>query len=124
MVLNSVLGPLIADDQPLGYHVAKSGLETLVRYYAVKWGPAGIRVNGVAPSAFIKEESSIYHHTRPEISTKMANLTPLCRMGTATEVAEAVLFLASERAAFITGQNLVVDGGLTLQLQTLPAKRS
>jgi 3-oxoacyl-[acyl-carrier protein] reductase len=98
--------------------VAKAGLETIVRYYAVKWGPAGIRVNGVAPSAFIKDESKAYHATNPDVSARMAKLTPLRRMGTVADAAEAVMFLASERAGFITGQNLIVDGGLTLQLQT------
>jgi NAD(P)-dependent dehydrogenase (short-subunit alcohol dehydrogenase family) len=118
VLVGSVAGPWIAADQPAGYHVAKAGLETLVRYYAVKWGPAGIRVNAVAPSAFIKAESKHYHETHPEVSARMAKLTPLRRMGSAGDAAEAVLFLASERAGFITGQNLVVDGGLTLQLQT------
>lgn len=118
VLVGSVAGPLIAADQPPGYHVAKAGLETLVRYYAVKWGPAGIRVNGVAPSAFIKDESKAHHAANPAASARMAQLTPLRRMGTAADTAEAVMFLASERAAFITGQNLIVDGGLTLQLQT------
>jgi len=118
VLVGSVAGLWIAAEQPAGYHVAKAGLETLIRYYAVKWGPAGIRVNGVAPSAFIKEESKNYHDTHPEVGARMAKLTPLRRMGTAGETADAVMFLASERAAFITGQNLIVDGGLTLQLQT------
>lgn len=118
VLVGSVAGHWIAAEQPAGYHVAKVGLETLVRYYAVKWGPAGIRVNGVAPSAFIKDESRNYHDAHPEVTARMARLTPLRRMGTAGDVADAVLFLAGERAGFITGQNLIVDGGLTLQLQT------
>lgn len=118
VIVGSVAGLWIAAEQPAGYHVAKAGLETLIRYYAVKWGPSGIRVNGVAPSAFVKDESKVYHETHPEVSARIASLTPLRRMGTATDSADAVMFLAGDKARFITGQNLIVDGGLTLQLQT------
>lgn len=118
VLVGSVAGLWIAAEQGAGYHVAKAGLETLIRYYAVKWGPLGVRVNGVSPSAFIKDESKHYHATHPEVSERMAKLTPLRRMGTAAESAAAVMFLASDDARFITGQNLIIDGGLTLQLQT------
>lgn len=118
VLVGSVAGLWIAAEQGAGYHVAKAGLETLIRYYAVKWGSVGVRVNGVSPSAFIKDESKAYHETHPEVSARMAKLTPLRRMGTAAESAAAVMFLASDQARFITGQNLIVDGGLTLQLQT------
>lgn len=118
VLVGSVAGRWIAAEQGAGYHVAKAGLETLIRYYAVKWGPAGIRVNGVAPSAFIKDETKAYHESHPEVSARMAKLTPLRRMGMAADTAEAVIFLAGNKARFITGQNLIVDGGLTVQLQT------
>lgn len=118
VLVTSVAGPLIAAEQPVGYHVAKTGLDTLVRYYAVKLGPAGIRVNGVAPAAFIKDESKEYHAAHPEIAARMAKLTPLRRMGTAGEVADVVMFLAGDRAGFVSGQTVVVDGGLSVQLQT------
>jgi hypothetical protein len=118
VIVGSVAGPWIASDQPAGYHVAKAGLDALIRYYAVKLGPMGIRVNGVSPSAFIKAESRRYHSENPAASARMAALTPLRRMGTAEDSADAVEFLAGKSAGFITGQNLIVDGGLTLQLQT------
>ena len=118
VIVGSVAGPWIAAEQDAGYHVAKAGQETLIRYYAVKLGPQGIRVNGVSPSAFIKEESRHYHETHPEVSARMAKLTPLRRMGTTADSAAAIQFFASDKSGFITGQNLFVDGGLTLQLQT------
>ena len=118
VLVGSVAGPWIAAEQGAGYHVAKAGQETLIRYYAVKLGPQGIRVNGVAPSAFIKEEATKYHESHPEVSARMAKLTPLNRMGTAADSADAIRFFASKQSRFITGQNLIVDGGLTLQLQT------
>lgn len=118
VIVGSVAGLWIASEQQAGYHVAKAGLETLIRYYAVKLGPDGLRVNGVAPSAFIKDESKAHHQAHPEVVERMARLTPLRRMGTAADAAGAVMFLAGDHARFITGQNLIVDGGLTLQLQT------
>ncbi len=118
VLVGSVAGPWIAAEQGAGYHVAKAGMETLLRYYAVKLGPQRIRVNGVSPSAFIKEESKAYHEAHPETRTRMAKLTPLNRMGTTTDSANAIRFFAGEQSRFITGQNLIVDGGLTLQLQT------
>ena len=118
VIVGSVAGPWIASDQGAGYHVAKAGLETLIRYYAVTLGPKGIRVNGVSPSAFIKAESRKYHSENPASSIPMAGMTPLRRMGTAEDSAQAIEFLAGKDAGFITGQNLIVDGGLTLQLQT------
>lgn len=118
VIVGSVAGPWIAAEQPASYHIAKAGLETLIRYYAVKWGPSGIRVNGVAPSVFVKEESKVYYETHPEVGARIAGLTPLRRMGTSKDSADAVMFLAGDEARFITGQNLIVDGGLTLQLQT------
>ncbi|MEY3775467.1 MAG: hypothetical protein RLZZ129_2247 [Verrucomicrobiota bacterium] len=118
VLVGSVAGLWIAAEQGAGYHVAKAGLETLIRYYAVKWGKLGIRVNGVSPSAFIKNESKKYHESNPQVSARMAKLTPLNRMGTSADSAAAIRFLAGPQASFITGQNLIVDGGLTLQLQT------
>lgn len=118
VLVGSVASQAIVCDQPAGYHVVKAGIESLARYYAVKWGPAGIRVNVVAPSAFIKEESQKYYDTHPEAAARWAKLSPLQRMGTTEEVAEAVLFLASNRANFITGQTLVVDGGMGLRIPT------
>jgi NAD(P)-dependent dehydrogenase (short-subunit alcohol dehydrogenase family) len=118
VLVGSVVGNFVASDQPASYHMAKGGMEALVRYYGVTWGPLGIRVNGVAPSAYIKDETANFHDAHPEARMRMAELTPLQRMGTAADVADAVLFLASDRAGFITGQTLVVDGGMTSRLQT------
>lgn len=86
-----------------GYSAAKAGLEGLVRQLAMEWGPAGIRVNAVAPGMIGSAEL-------PHV----AEGYPLGRTGTEEEVADAVAFLASDRASFITGATLPVDGGLTI----------
>jgi NAD(P)-dependent dehydrogenase (short-subunit alcohol dehydrogenase family) len=114
---SSVLSHLIADDQPVGYHVAKAGLQQMARYYAVTLGAQGIRVNTVSPSIYIKEESREYYQNNPELCQLFSKITPLGRMGTAAEIASVILFLCSKEASFVTGQDIVVDGGMTLQAQ-------
>lgn len=86
-----------------GYTAAKAGLEGLVRQLAMEWGPAGIRVNVVAPGMIGSADLPF-----------VTEGYPLGRTGTAEEVADAVAFLASDRASFITGATLPVDGGLTI----------
>ncbi|GAB2715137.1 SDR family NAD(P)-dependent oxidoreductase [Streptomyces bullii] len=92
------------------YAAAKAGLEGLGRSLAREFGPLGIRVNTVTPGFFDSEMTAdVTPHNREKIQRR----TPLGRLGTAEEIADAVLFLASPRARFITGQTLVIDGGIT-----------
>ncbi len=115
VVVSSVAGHLIAEEQPLSYHVAKAGLNQLVRYYAVALGPKGIRVNCVSPGTVLKEESKEYYLRDDQLQSLYKKITPLGRMGRSEEIADVVGFLCSRRASFITGQNIIVDGGLSLQ---------
>jgi len=87
------------------YHSAKGGVIQLARSLAAKYGKAGIRVNAVSPGV-------IAETTVPRsLVDRIAERTPLNRAGTAQDVASAVQFLAGPDASWITGQNLVVDGG-------------
>ncbi len=115
VITSSIVSHFVADEQPVGYHVAKAGLNQMARYYAVTLGAQGLRVNTVSPSVFIKEESAAYYAEHPEMTERLTAITPLARMGSAGEVAEAILFLAGPQASFITGQDLIVDGGISLQ---------
>jgi NAD(P)-dependent dehydrogenase (short-subunit alcohol dehydrogenase family) len=117
VVVSSIVGHLVALEQDASYHVAKAGLNQLARFYAVKLGPAGIRVNSVSPSVFVKDESRDYYRQNGPLVDLFARITPLRRMGSAAEIAAAIHFLCSPAASFITGQDLVVDGGISLQAQ-------
>ena len=114
VVVTSIADNFISDSQPLSYHVAKAGLLHLVRYYAVLLGPAGVRVNCVAPSAFIKPENEGFYQANDTVRRLYQITSPLGRMGTVREVAAVVSFLCSDAASYVTGQHLVVDGGISL----------
>ena len=113
-VVGSVAEDYVFPDQAASYHVAKAGLRQLVRYYAVKLGPLGIRVNLVVPATILKDEARPFYESHPELLSRKAKASPLGRMGTPEDVANAICFLCSAEAGFITGQELVVDGGMSL----------
>jgi NAD(P)-dependent dehydrogenase (short-subunit alcohol dehydrogenase family) len=91
------------------YIAAKSGVIAYTRSAALELGPHGIRVNAVSPGLIWREG---IEEAWPEGVASYRSRAPLGRLGRPEEVAEACLFLASPRAAFITGANLVVDGGV------------
>jgi len=105
----------VHEDLPFPYYSAyvasKGGLRMLMRNAAVELAPHRIRVNNVAPGAIdtpINETSM----TDPEKVAALNRLIPMARVGRPEEVAEVVLFLASDRAAYVTGSTYFVDGGL------------
>jgi 3-oxoacyl-[acyl-carrier protein] reductase len=92
------------------YSATKAALDGLTRSLAREMGTRGIRVNSVAPGYF---ESAMVDHLTDEQRERIARRTPLGRLATIGEIVEAVVFLTSPAASFITGQTLVVDGGIT-----------
>jgi NAD(P)-dependent dehydrogenase (short-subunit alcohol dehydrogenase family) len=120
-MVGSMAGRFIVGEQPVGYHVAKASINQLVRYYAVALGPKGIRVNGVSPGT-IARDSQGPSSAQEELGQLSKRIIPLGRMGTALDVAQAVEFLCSPEASFITGQEIVVDGGLSLRSQEAVAR--
>ncbi len=107
---------LFAEQGNAAYNASKGGLVNLTRSLALDLAPLGIRVNAVAPGAIATEAvlEAIMLSEDPEKTRRdWEDLHALRRLGLPEEVAEAVLFLASERASFITGAILPVDGGMT-----------
>lgn len=94
------------------YGATKAAVALLTAQMALEWGPKGIRVNAVAPG-LIDAGMSEPIYADPEFRELRGSKVPLGRLGTADDVAAAVLFLASPSAAYVTGQNLLVDGGVT-----------
>jgi NAD(P)-dependent dehydrogenase (short-subunit alcohol dehydrogenase family) len=93
-----------------GYGVTKAANAQLARNIAVQWGAYGIRANAISPGV-ITTEFAAPITTDPEAAAARLARTPLCRFGTPEEVAGAVVWLASRTGAFVTGQNIVIDGG-------------
>lgn len=111
--VSSVLGITTAGLPQAAYAASKAGLLGLTRDLAQQWGGRkGIRVNALAPGFFASEMSDQY--TPDYIETAVRQRVLLQRMGEADELAAALLFLASDAGSFVTGQTLVVDGGLTI----------
>jgi len=92
------------------YSATKAALDGITRSLARELGPRNIRVNSVAPGYF---ESSMVDGLPEEATRRIRRRTPLGRLARQREISEAVYFLASEQGSFVTGQVLVVDGGLT-----------
>lgn len=123
VVISSIASYLIADEQPLSYHVAKAGISQMVRYYAATLGPKGIRVNAVSPATILKDENKDFYLRNKKLINLYKKITPVGRMGTSKDIANVVAFLCSRNASFITGQDIVVDGGLSLQWHETLARK-
>ncbi|MCU1374690.1 MAG: short-chain dehydrogenase/reductase [Actinomycetia bacterium] len=111
LVFIASVSGVVGADGAAAYGAAKAGLISLVRSAAVELGPSNIRVNAVAPGTI----------WTPRVSVSMGDagrarnvaVTPLGRVGETSDIASVILFLASDLSAFVTGQTLVADGGVT-----------
>lgn len=113
VALSSIMGVAYGWDEHVHYSTAKAGVVGLVRALAVELARDGVRVNGVAPgyirtAQLLSEENSL----GPAGAEKAAEFIPMGRLGEAEDIADVITFLASHGARYMTGQVLVVDGGL------------
>jgi NAD(P)-dependent dehydrogenase (short-subunit alcohol dehydrogenase family) len=110
--LSSIVG--VTGTRNIGaYAVSKTALIGLARSLAVEWGPRGIRVNCIAPG-IVKTDFAKALWDDPAIAEPAIARAPLRRLAEPDDVAGTAVFLASRAAAYVTGQTLVVDGGLTV----------
>jgi NAD(P)-dependent dehydrogenase (short-subunit alcohol dehydrogenase family) len=100
--------PGLPDDRqpvkPVTYSVVKSGLIGLTRYLATYWADCGIRVNAISPGG-------VYNNQPDDFVERLSKLIPLGRMANTNEYQAAILFLSSDASSYMTGTNLVIDGG-------------
>lgn len=100
---NYLGGPI---NTPLVYAASKGAIIAMTRYLATYWGADGIRVNSLTPGGIESGQNQAF-------TSRYAQKVPLGRMGRREELEGAVLFLASDASSYVTGQNLIVDGGFT-----------
>ena len=104
-------------DGPIdAYQVSKAGMSALSRSLAMQLAPAGIRSNTICPGAVLTPMTAPTYEAEPARADAMIARTPLGRLGMPQDIADACLFLLSDKASFITGIDLVVDGGIMAKL--------
>jgi NAD(P)-dependent dehydrogenase (short-subunit alcohol dehydrogenase family) len=113
IVIISSIGGLRGSPMIGAYNVSKAADFQLARNYAVEYGPDNVRVNCIAPG-LIKTDFARALWEDPEREKATNRSTPLRRIGQPHEIAGAVVYLASPAAAFMTGQAMVIDGGVTI----------
>lgn len=112
IVNTASINGLVGNPSQPAYVASKHGVVGLTRHGALRWAKAGIRVNAVCPGV-IDTPMTAPLVARDDMRQLLDSMTPIGRMGRADEIAEAVLWLCSDAASFVTGHPLVVDGGAT-----------
>jgi gluconate 5-dehydrogenase len=110
----SIMGTVARPTIP-AYVSSKGGLEAMTKALAVELGPIGITVNAIGPG-YVATEMNTPLVENPEFDEMVRSRTPVGRWGEPEEIAAAAVFLASDEAAYVNGQKLIVDGGMTAAL--------
>ena len=114
--ISSVHGQLVAPSS-LAYEMTKAAIIAMSRQMALDFGPIGVRVNCICPGHIVTERQAERWENNPSLLRFFDQHYPLRHTGVPDDIANAVRFLCSDEAGFITGHTLVVDGGMTIQLQ-------
>ena len=107
-----------AQGQSGAYSVSKAGVIMLSRQLASEWGPQGIRSNVVSPGMVITPMSQSFYDT-PGVTERRTAVVPIRRIGMPQDIADAILFLASDRSSYVNGDEITVDGGYANMLMNL-----
>ena len=111
IVNTSSINGVVGSAGQLGYPTGKHGVIGLTRSAALRYARNGIRVNAVCPGVILTAMTERAMASNPQVKQMIETMTPMGRMGVPREIAEGVLWLCSERASFVTGHPLVIDGG-------------
>ena len=98
----------------VSYNAAKAGVVHLTKTLAGEWADRGVRVNSVSPGYIATDLTAALLEREPELGVTWRERTPMGRLGTPDEVASVILFLASEASSFMTGSDVIADGGYTV----------
>lgn len=112
IVNTASINGIVGNGAQPAYVAAKHGVVGLARHGALRWAQGGIRVNAVCPGV-IETPMTAPLVANPDMKKMIDSMTPMGRMGTADEIAEAVVWLCSPAASFVTGHAMVIDGGAT-----------
>ena len=107
-----------AQAQSGAYSVSKAGVIMLSRQLASEWGPQGIRSNVVSPGMVMTPMSQSFYDT-PGVTERRTAVVPARRIGMPQDIADAILFLASDRSSYVNGDEITVDGGYANMLMNL-----
>lgn len=113
IIVVSSIGGLRGNALIGAYNISKAADFQLVRNLAVEYGPSNVRVNAIAPG-LVKTDFARYLWENPEILKAATDPAPLRRIGQPDEIAGAAVYLASKAGSYMTGQTMVVDGGITV----------
>jgi NAD(P)-dependent dehydrogenase (short-subunit alcohol dehydrogenase family) len=113
--ITSIAGLNGVQDFPVAYQATKAAVVNLTRNLACSWGDRGVRVNAIAPGWFPSEMTDAWL-AAPKFLEHVKKMSPMGRIGSPSELAGALLLLASDASSFITGQTLAVDGGVSISM--------
>jgi len=111
--VGSIYG-LVGSKMGTTYHASKGAVRMLTKAAAVQYAGEGVRVNAVHPG-FADTGMTLELHARPGVREERELKTPLGRLGKPEDIAWGIVYLASDEASFVTGSDLVIDGGMTAQ---------
>ena len=109
--ISSIYG-IVGSETSAAYHASKGAVRIFTKSAAIQYAGEGIRVNSVHPG-FVDSPMTAASHALPEVHNLRIERTPLGRMGTPEDIAAGILYLASDESSFVTGSELVIDGGMT-----------
>ena len=111
--ISSIYG-IVGSGASASYHASKGAVRIFNKSTAIQYASEGIRANSVHPG-FVDSPMTRAHHDNPDIHEERVAKTPLGRMGQPEDIAAGILYLASDESSFVTGAELVIDGGMTSQ---------